>query len=303
MPATSVSFVINSFNYAEFVCRAVESAIGQDYPQKLIEIVVVDDGSSDDTRARLVPYAKRVRYIHKTNGGQGSAFNLGFREASGDVLCMLDADDEALPQRAQNVVRQFQESDHCVAVYNRFILEDVASGQATGPHPRRLNTEGLRERVQVWRGSGVPSSCISLRSSIARKIIVPEATFRICADSYLLSVLPLLGRVSHVDDALTVYRLHGGNRYLSQPRDARRQMLETRMSAIARDMREIYRAEPYMAPLEVPLHARQRDLKGCLSALAYGFRDIWKRQISMNIKLKESVKLPLYALEGLRRPA
>jgi glycosyltransferase involved in cell wall biosynthesis len=89
--APLVSAVIPSYNYGHFVCEAVESALAQTYPN--IEVVVVDDGSTDDTRERLAPYTDRIRYIHQTNSGLSAARNTGIRHARGEWIALLDADD------------------------------------------------------------------------------------------------------------------------------------------------------------------------------------------------------------------
>lgn len=87
----SVSVVIPCYNYGRFVCQAVDSALSQTRTQT--EVIVVDDGSTDDTRDRLAPYGDRIRYIHQKNKGLSAARNTGIRHASGEWVALLDADD------------------------------------------------------------------------------------------------------------------------------------------------------------------------------------------------------------------
>jgi glycosyltransferase involved in cell wall biosynthesis len=89
--APLVSVVIPSYNYGHFVTEAVDSALAQSYPN--IEVLVVDDGSTDDTRQRLEPYGERIRYIYQANSGLSAARNTGIREARGEWVALLDADD------------------------------------------------------------------------------------------------------------------------------------------------------------------------------------------------------------------
>ena len=86
-----VSVVIPSFNYANFVVDAVESALQQTY--RALEIIVVDDGSTDDTRQRLKPYADRIHYVYQNNRGLSAARNTGIRLANGEWIALLDSDD------------------------------------------------------------------------------------------------------------------------------------------------------------------------------------------------------------------
>src|SRR5450755_4751250 len=98
-----VSIVINNYNYGEFLGRAVDSSLGQSYGN--VEVVVVDDGSSDNSMAVLAAYAGAIKLVPQTNGGQGSAYNTGFRHASGAVIIFLDADDWLYPEAVAEVVQ------------------------------------------------------------------------------------------------------------------------------------------------------------------------------------------------------
>lgn len=86
-----VSVVIPSYNSGRFVTEAVDSVLAQRRPAA--EVLVVDDGSTDDTRQRLAGYGAPVRYLYQENQGVSAARNLGVRAASGDLIAFLDADD------------------------------------------------------------------------------------------------------------------------------------------------------------------------------------------------------------------
>lgn len=94
-----VSVVIPSYNYGQYVCEAVESALAQTYPA--VEVIVVDDGSTDDTRERLTSYGDRIRYIFQTNQGLSAARNTGIREARGRFVALLDSDDQFHPRKLE----------------------------------------------------------------------------------------------------------------------------------------------------------------------------------------------------------
>jgi glycosyltransferase involved in cell wall biosynthesis len=94
-----VTVIIPSYNYGRFVTRAVDSVLRQTYSP--IECIVVDDGSTDDTQARLEQYQGRVRIITQHNQGLSAARNTGMREATGSYLAFLDADDWWEPEKTE----------------------------------------------------------------------------------------------------------------------------------------------------------------------------------------------------------
>lgn len=102
-----VSVVIPAYNKAKDTVGVVESVLNQTY--KNIEIIVVDDGSSDNTRQLLCDYSDRIRYIYKDNGGACSARNVGIRLASGEYIGLLDCDDLYLPEKIELSVKFLEE--------------------------------------------------------------------------------------------------------------------------------------------------------------------------------------------------
>lgn len=95
MPSPIVSVVIPAYNAAWCVGRAIDSVLAQDFRD--YELIVVDDGSTDDTPAVLASYGDRIRVVRKPNGGMSSARNAGISEARGEFIAFLDADDWWLP--------------------------------------------------------------------------------------------------------------------------------------------------------------------------------------------------------------
>ena len=87
-----VSVIIPAYNYEEFIACAVKSAIGQSYSN--VEVIVVDDGSTDGTADEVKKFGSSVRYFLKENGGLAHARNFGIEKSKGDLLLFLDADDE-----------------------------------------------------------------------------------------------------------------------------------------------------------------------------------------------------------------
>jgi glycosyltransferase involved in cell wall biosynthesis len=94
-----ISVIIPTYNYGEFICDSIESVINQTY--KDFEIIVVDDGSTDNTPEVVKKYKDRVSYIYKENEGPSSARNYGIKNAKGEYLCFLDSDDIFLPEKLE----------------------------------------------------------------------------------------------------------------------------------------------------------------------------------------------------------
>jgi glycosyltransferase involved in cell wall biosynthesis len=95
------SIVIGNYNYARFLSAAVESALSQTYRD--VEVIVVDDGSTDESRSILHRYKDRVRIVLQENGGRAAVFNSGFRVSSGDIVLFLDSDDLLIPHAIEAV--------------------------------------------------------------------------------------------------------------------------------------------------------------------------------------------------------
>jgi len=113
--SSSVSVIIPAYNAGDRVARAITSALDQTLP--VLEIIVVDDGSSDDTVQVAASFGDPVRVVSKPNGGPASARNVGAKVARGDWLAMLDADDWWFPRKNEIQLRYVVEDDvglsHC----------------------------------------------------------------------------------------------------------------------------------------------------------------------------------------------
>src|ERR1700679_3491903 len=107
--APLATVVIVNYNYDKFVAAAIDSALEQSYAP--LEVIVVDDGSSDGSRQIIAGYANHVRTVFQNNAGQGSAYNAGWRAARGEFVLFLDSDHVLTPDAMTKVVAAFQESD------------------------------------------------------------------------------------------------------------------------------------------------------------------------------------------------
>ncbi len=212
-----VSIIINNYNYGRFLGRAIDSALRQRYPA--VEVIVVDDGSADDSRAIVAGYGKQVISVLKENGGQASAFNAGFARSRGEVVIFLDADDLLLPDIAGRVAALFQSRPEVAKVqYRLAVIDDRGdlTGSARPPWSQLMPQGDLRAQVLAFPDDipWPPTSGNAFAAPVLRRIFpVPEAIYRLCADYYLSNLPPLFGPVVSLNEVGGYYRVHGSNNH------------------------------------------------------------------------------------------
>ena len=211
-----VSVLVDTHNHEKFIEHALRSVLVQDFPEEQREILVVDDGSTDQTPEILRRFGQYIRILRKANGGQASAFNAGIPECRGEIIAFLDGDDWWAPDKLCRVVEIFT-SDSAVGFVGHGILESFADGRlrAIAPErPERLRLNSLAAaRMFRLRKSFLGTSRMTMRAAIARQLLpVPEALV-IEADEYLFTLAAALSDVAILPDTLTHYRLHGANLY------------------------------------------------------------------------------------------
>jgi glycosyltransferase involved in cell wall biosynthesis len=207
-----VSIIIDNFNYARFLRATIDSALAQTYAP--VEIVIVDDGSTDNSRDVISSYGDRVSAILKTNGGHASAFNAGFRASNGSIVMFLDADDLLLPTAVEEVVREW----HPGVAKAQFVLAHIdADGRALGgvvPYsPAQMPDGDIRTSILDAGGYvGVPTSGNAFaRTVLDRLLPLPESQWHQAADTSLEIIAPFLGDIVSLRKTLGCYRIHESN--------------------------------------------------------------------------------------------
>lgn len=208
----TTSVLINNYNYGSFVSRAIDSALSQNTDD--FEVVVVDDGSTDQSRCVLAAYADRVTAVYQENRGQAAAMNAAVRASRGEFLCFLDADDWWTADKLAATAAAFRSDPEVVLVYHRLQpVLDGASCSSLKPIPRTLCSGDLSSRLARsagWWPFPMTSAIAVRRSAWEAAGDIPES-FRISADAWLAGIYPFLGRVAAVPDTLGFYRIHGNN--------------------------------------------------------------------------------------------
>jgi glycosyltransferase involved in cell wall biosynthesis len=205
-----LSIVITNYNFGRYIADAIDSALKLHWPDK--EIIVVDDGSTDDSRAVIEGFGDRIRRVYKANGGQPSAANAAFPLVTGDVVFFLDSDDLLLPHAGEAVVAAWDE--RTVKVQFPSIVIDHAGSDTgkTWPHFRRPYSPELLKSA-LLRTARYPTSSTSgnafSRKFLERLFPLPEDLEGF--DSYLCMTAPFYGDVKTVPEPLGKFRVHGAN--------------------------------------------------------------------------------------------
>lgn len=208
IPPLRVSIVICNHNYGHFLEEAIRSALDQTLAAA--EVVVVDDGSTDNSVEVARRHGDRVRLIQQPNGGQMSAYNTGFEHVSGDVVLFLDSDDKLLPDALAEVARAME--DRAVArVHFKLELIDV-QGQALGSViPTQLAEGDLSALVRkgvlflAAPGSGNAYRVDALRRIMPLPVSEQE---RHGADFFAGYASAFVGNVRALNKVLGQYRIH-----------------------------------------------------------------------------------------------
>lgn len=223
-----VSIVINNFNYGRYVGEAIDSALAQTYPR--CEVIVVDDGSTDDSRAVIERFGQRVVAVFQQNQGQGGAMNAGFARARGDAVLFLDSDDTLEPDAVEKSMALL--APGIDRVQFALALVDEHGRSLGAQYPARgaaLPSGPLAERITRGAIANTPptSGNVFSRSVLENILPMPVEEWRICADSYLLVVSALHGSVAATDEPLGRYRIHRSNNWSAGGLPTVEQLLKT----------------------------------------------------------------------------
>jgi glycosyltransferase involved in cell wall biosynthesis len=149
LTAPLISCIVPAFNAQRYLGETIDSILGQAYSP--LEVIVVDDGSTDGTRDVVRPYGDRVRYLHQRNGGHAAARNLGLDAAGGAFVAFLDADDLWHPdklERQVTLLREKPEVDACVTLVEEFRSPELTSQE---PLPDGAPVPGYRSVTLLAR--------------------------------------------------------------------------------------------------------------------------------------------------------
>ena len=219
-----ISVVITSHDYERFLGAAIAGALDQQGASS--EVIVIDDGSSDGSRAVIESFGARITAVFTPNRGQAAAQNTGWELCSGDAVIFLDADDVLLPGAARSVSEAL--ADAAVAKVHWPLPVIDAEGRTTGMLQDRELAEGdLRARFfgEGPLTDGTMPSPPSSGNAFARWFLeqvmpIPEDVYFRSPDEYLFGLAPAYGPIARIEPQ-SLYRIHGANVSLLRPFEKR----------------------------------------------------------------------------------
>ena len=239
-----ITALIDTYNHERYIEQAVVSVLEQGLSPAELEIVVVDDGSTDNTSSIIQKFAPRVKNVRKKNGGQASAFNAGFREAHGQIVALLDGDDWWAKGKLAAVVGALEQNPEVSGVGHGYyeFHEQTKETRVCVPEAKTLvnigTLEGARAALRAW--GFLLMGALTVRRKVLEWIMpIPEEMI-FMADSAIQAAAMAMGAIV-LEEPLFYYRFHAQNLYAVGPENAaklrrRYEMTELAYSTVYRMM-------------------------------------------------------------------
>jgi glycosyltransferase involved in cell wall biosynthesis len=201
-----ISVIIPNFNHTQFISGAIQSVLSQGYCSR--EIIVVDDGSTDNSREVVAGFGRQVRYIWQENQGLAGARNTGIRAASGEFIGLLDADDQWLPGYLEKMLLLADQHPESALYYCS--AQGMDQGGRGLPQVFGGPARPPQAMYQILlRANFLIPSTILIRRSVAIANGLFDQTLRSCEDwDFWLRILPEHEFIGS-SECLVRYRLHG----------------------------------------------------------------------------------------------
>jgi glycosyltransferase involved in cell wall biosynthesis len=202
-----VSVVIPSFNHARYIRDCLDSVLSQGY--RPLEVVVVDDGSTDGTVEAIRSYGSAVHLLEQTNGRQARGRNIGLAHARGELVAFLDSDDRFLPDRLAAAVAVFHDRPDTDVVWSDYRVVDATGRTLEEARYSPRHPDFARD---LLAGNPICNASVTIRRSTLLAIGgFDERVPRACDGLAWYQVAAAGGRFVHLARPLLEYRLHGGN--------------------------------------------------------------------------------------------
>jgi glycosyltransferase involved in cell wall biosynthesis len=227
-----VSVLINTHNHERFIAQALRSVTAQDFPSSAVEIIVVDDGSTDATPKIIDEFRPLIRYIRQENAGQVSTFVTGLAAARGELLAFLDGDDWWEASKLSKVVAAFDANPNVAAVGHAYYEVDEAGNITATMSPgvrRHLSLDDpARARESAPFRIFLGTSRLAIRRSLLQRAlpIPPELPF---FDNFLFTQAIAISGAEILPEPLCNYRIHLGSLYAGDAASKKRLWMRYRL--------------------------------------------------------------------------
>lgn len=200
-PGPTVSVILPTYNRGWIVAQAIDSVLDQAYGN--LELIVVDDGSTDDTPRLLTAYGDRIRTIRQANRGVSAARNAGIRAAAGDLIALLDSDDTWLPEKSTAQVDFFEAHPEALVCQTEEIW--IRNGVRVNPGKRHRKEAGMIFERSLALCLVSPSA-VMMRRSLLDEVGLFDETLPACEDYDLWLRIAWKYPVGLIDRPLIVKR-------------------------------------------------------------------------------------------------
>jgi glycosyltransferase involved in cell wall biosynthesis len=230
-----VSVVVPAYNAARFLAAAIDSVLAQTYRE--VELILVDDGSTDETPAVARSYGQRLRYLRQANARQAAARNRGIAEARGELIAFLDADDVWREDKLEKQVALIERTPGLGLVYSS--LEHIgADGAPCGGARARLRGAALAG-ILLGETDGICGSTPLVPRSVLDRVGVFDVDLPPCEDTDLFWRIAARYPIDFVDEPVVRYRFHPGNAHADLQRMRRAWSLLYRKALADPDVRRL----------------------------------------------------------------
>lgn len=211
-----VSVIIPTYNYCHLISYAIDSILNSDFPSNEVEIIIIDDGSTDETYSKISAYGKYVNYLSQENSGKAWATRVGVDMARGKYIFNLDADDLFLPNKLRKVVDVFEREPSCVHVAHPAIYWNTQDGTKKaeqlpagllGQKNRGKDVLNYFYKGRMLFGGG---STFAARTEVLKRIFIPKQ-IDMFIDEFLVLATLNEGNTFFIEEPLSVWRIHGKN--------------------------------------------------------------------------------------------
>jgi len=211
----TVSVIIPTYNRANLITDTINSVLSQTY--KNYEIIIIDDGSTDNTKEVLSPYMNKIAYIYQDNQGASAARNTGIRYAKGEYIAFLDSDDLWLPFKLEKQVKILKKHKDVYLVYSNISYCDVTGTFIKIAHnPRMICSGYIPEKVLLWKVQcGHPPTWL-IRKSCFKEIGYFDTSFKMSEDREMSIKLAMKYEIYGIKEPLTIVRQHSPSQRLGR---------------------------------------------------------------------------------------
>jgi glycosyltransferase involved in cell wall biosynthesis len=270
MTAPLISVIIPNYNYARFLPEAIDSVLAQTYPN--VEIIVVDDGSTDNSEEVLRGYGEKLRWFRQSNKGVSAARNYGIEQSRGELLAFMDADDMWHPEKLERQARLFE--NPAIGMVYCGLQYISAEGEPLGQNLSGLSGQVLKE-IALLQPPGVPASgSAALISRACYEKVGPfDTRLSTSADWDMWRRIACHYELALVPEPLVLYRLHGS-------------AMHRNVALFERDMLHAF-SSMFEDPAAAPVHPLKRHCYGNLYLMfsgSYLYAGNWGKSVKYALR-------------------